>query len=57
MNMVTVTHEKDGAVRVLTRVPTVQAAERFIALQQTIDPDGVYAGEYGIDAPEEMVNG
>lgn len=57
MNRVAVTHEKDGEIRVLVRVPTIQAAENFIALQEAIDPAGVHAGDYGIDAPEEMVNG
>ncbi len=42
--------------RVCHRTDTVQAAEDWIAKRGNTDPDGVCAGFYGIDAPEEMIN-
>ena len=39
------------------RFKTVRAAEKFVEQLEKEDPDGVHAGEYYIDAPEEMVNG
>lgn len=35
---------------------TVKEAEDFIEEQNTIDPDKVHRGGFGIDAPEELVN-
>lgn len=41
----------------LRRFATVRAAEQFIARQvERIDPAGVAAGHYYIDAPEELLN-
>jgi hypothetical protein len=39
------------------RFKTVRAAELFVAQLEKEDPEGVHAGEYYIDAPEEMLNG
>jgi len=38
------------------RFDTLAEAEAWIARRTEIDPEGVYAGVYGIEAPEEMVN-
>lgn len=50
MKDVAVTHEQSGAVGVLAWFDTVPEAERFIALRERVDPDGVRNGHYGIDA-------
>ena len=39
------------------RFRTLKAAENFVAQLEKEDPEGVHAGEYYIDAPEEMTNG
>jgi hypothetical protein len=44
----------DGEV--IARFDTVAEAEDFLGTSATIDPDRLEAGDYGIDAPEEMVN-
>jgi hypothetical protein len=52
---VTIVHEPTLAI--LRECDTVQEAEQFIAQELMVsDPDGVVRGDYGIDAPEEMVN-
>lgn len=59
MQRVAVTLETPGKddVEVITRCDTVKEAEDFIAKDPSIDPAARDAGHYGIDAPEEMING
>jgi hypothetical protein len=45
----------DGVGKVF-RFSTVKDAEAAIALLETVIPVSVHAGDYYIDAPEEMVN-
>lgn len=54
---VTLFRPKSTQVRVLKRFDKVQEAEDFIGQKTVTDPDGVYRGDYGIDAPESMING
>jgi hypothetical protein len=49
-----VTHEKDGEIKIVATVSTVQAAEQWIERRMWLDPNGVFAGEYGVDAPEAV---
>lgn len=42
--------------RVVARCKTVKEAEDWIASEKASDPIGVERGDYGIDAPELMVN-
>jgi hypothetical protein len=55
---VAVSHFVEGMTRqyILTRVNTIKEAEDWIAEREQIDPEGVHRGDYGIDAPEEMIN-
>jgi hypothetical protein len=57
MKPVAVTHESDHYIIVVARFDTVLEAEQFIADREKLDPLGVYDGDYGVDAPEEMNNG
>lgn len=57
---VAITCERDGIVQVVHRTATVDEAEEWIAIGLAdgfLDEDDVEQGKYGIDAPEEMVNG
>lgn len=58
MKPVTVTYNPGDLPRdrICHRADTVQEAEGWIAKQEKTDPDGVYAGLYTINAPEEMMN-
>ena len=38
------------------RCSTITEAEDWIAEWNEVDPKGVYAGNYTINAPEEMIN-
>lgn len=38
------------------RFDSIQEAEDWIATREKVDPDGVHAGFYSINAPEKMVN-
>jgi hypothetical protein len=50
-----VVKNEDG--KVLRRFRSVLEAEDYIArILLPVDPDGVNAGAYGIDAPEEKIN-
>lgn len=53
-----VTLERPGStkIRTLKRFLRVRSAENFIAMREKRDPKGVHRGDYGIDAPEEVVN-
>lgn len=42
-------------LRVVDRLPTVGAAEAFIAELEKTEPEAVHAGLYGIDAPESHI--
>ena len=55
---VAITLERPGAgeIEMIGRFATVEEAENFLGESATIDPDLLVAGNYGIDAPEEMVN-
>lgn len=55
---VAVVHYPKNAKRgkVLRRFKKISQAEDFLATSATIDPDDLVAGNYSIDAPEEMVN-
>lgn len=55
---VVVTLERPGAgkVRVLARFRMLRSAENFIARREVRDPVGVHRGDYGIDAPEHVIN-
>lgn len=55
---VAVTLERPGAaeVELLARFASIAAAEDFLATSATIDPDMLAAGNYGVDAPEDLVN-
>jgi len=55
MKNVAVTHEQNGMEGVIAWFDIVPEAEHFIALRERTDPDGVEAGHYGIDAPEDVV--
>lgn len=55
MKDVFVTREESGAIINLARFETVVEAEEYIAKRESVDPDGVAAGDYGIDAPEEKM--
>ena len=56
MKQVAVTHnENQSPVSVIAWFDTVAEAEQFIASCEKLDPTGVYAGDYGIDAPEELI--
>lgn len=50
MKDVAVTHEHGGMVGVIAWFDTTPEAERFITLRAREDPEGVFAGDYGIDA-------
>lgn len=53
---VAVTLEKaDGSIAVVARFTTIAEAEAYLA-GPGIDQVSLAAGDYGIDAPEEMVN-
>lgn len=41
---------------VVARFDTIAEAEDYLATSAAIDPDRLEAGDYGIDAPEEMIN-
>jgi len=45
----------DGIIEI-KRFATLAEGEAEISRLESIDPDGIHAGEYYIDAPEEMVN-
>ena len=45
----------DGTIEPV-RFRALKGAENYIAHLEKEDPEGVHAGEYYIDAPEEMVN-
>jgi hypothetical protein len=55
---VAVTLERPGSkrVRVLRRFYRLRSAELFIEQRMKRDPQGVERGDYGIDAPERIVN-
>lgn len=59
MKPVAVTLETQGQdeLEELARFNTIKEAEDFIAKDPSIDPVRREAGDYGIDAPEEMING
>ena len=44
-------------VEILARLATLEAAESWIETRSAVDREGVERGDYGIDAPESMVNG
>jgi len=46
----------DPAIEEIARFDTIQAAEDFLSIIALIDPERLDAGDYSIDAPEEMVN-
>jgi hypothetical protein len=46
----------ERATEEIGRFATIAEAEDFLATSATIDPDRLEAGDYCIDAPEEMVN-
>jgi hypothetical protein len=41
---------------IIKKVSSIEDAETWIAEQEKINPEKVYRGGYGIDAPEEMFN-
>lgn len=43
--------------KVIARLATIAEAEAFVHGLSINDPAKVYRGGYGIDAPEEMING
>lgn len=49
-------HKGKGRVAILARFPGVPEAEAWITRQAARDPAGVERGDYGIDAPESLVN-
>jgi hypothetical protein len=49
--MSTITHEPTG--RLLAKCDDIREAEDLIAVFEQVDPEGVHAGDYGIDATEE----
>lgn len=53
-----VTLQRPGSnkIRTLERFLRLRSAENFIAEREKTDPKGVHRGDYGIDAPEEVVN-
>lgn len=55
---VVVTVERPGSNRIrrLLRCRMLRTAEKFIARRAIRDPIGVARGDYGIDAPEHVVN-
>lgn len=59
MKPVSVTYNPDdkwSRDMVCHRCDTVQEAEDWIAEWCEVDPEGVEAGNYGINAPEELIN-
>ena len=50
MKDVAVIHDHNGRIETIAEFDTVQEAEHFIAIREYIDPKGVRAGHYGIDA-------
>jgi len=54
MKDVEVTYERNGVVRVIAQFDTISEAEKHIAILEKDDPEGIWAGYYGIDAPEVM---
>lgn len=53
---VAIVDESGGAIRVVGLFATVAEAEAWIADAEKREPEKVHRGDYGIDAPEEMVN-
>lgn len=51
---VTVIHEPTQ--KVVHRCATVREAEEHIAQIEQTDPQSVHRGDYGISAPEQLVN-
>lgn len=48
---VVVTRDHGDEIEILAKFVTVKEAENFVALRERVDPVGVGAGIYGIDAP------
>lgn len=53
---VAIIDEESKTFKVIKRVETIQEAEAWIEEYTKIDPDKVYRGGFGIDAPEYMIN-
>lgn len=54
--VVVVDEEAEGGPRVIARCKTIKQAEDLIDAFSLIDPDKVYRGGFGIDAPENLIN-